>query len=291
MTTETALVLPDETQFKADMQAINRFQSIVHANMIKDQDYGVIPGTGTKPTLLKPGAEKISKLLGLADTYEIVDRQEQWDEGFFRYLVRCTLTHINSGMVVSEGLGECNSMESKYRYRWAWPSEVPEGFDKVHAASKTITKKDGTKAKLYRVDNDDVYSQVNTIVKMAKKRALVDAALSAGRLSNVFTQDIEDLDVSHGNGEVVVEPPAPAPKPAAAAPAEQQPSLVEAAKAMGAVEQEKPVFKNIGELLTRAYQELDLSKSNVMRLLDVESLDDIKDMGGAWLVLQNSVNK
>ena len=34
-----------------------------------------IPGTN-KPTLLKPGAEKIAKLLGLADSYEIMDRQE-----------------------------------------------------------------------------------------------------------------------------------------------------------------------------------------------------------------------
>jgi len=47
--------------------------------------------------------------------------------------------------------------------------------------------------KVGQVENEDIYSQVNTILKMAKKRALVDAALSAGRLSQVFTQDIEDM--------------------------------------------------------------------------------------------------
>jgi len=50
-----------------------------------------------------------------------------------------------------------------------------------------------------RVENEDIYSQVNTILKMAKKRALVDAALSAGRLSQVFTQDIEDM----GLGQII----------------------------------------------------------------------------------------
>ena len=35
----------------------------------------------------------------------------------------------------------------------------------------------------------------NTVLKMAKKRALVDAALLVGSLSDVFTQDIEDMDL------------------------------------------------------------------------------------------------
>ena len=59
----TALALPSEEQFRHDIDAINRFQQIVHANLIENQDFGVIPGT-QKPTLLKPGAEKIAKLLG-----------------------------------------------------------------------------------------------------------------------------------------------------------------------------------------------------------------------------------
>jgi len=37
-------------------------------------------------------------------------------------------------------------------------------------------------------------SQKNTILKMAKKRALVDAVLGFATLSEVFTQDLEDID-------------------------------------------------------------------------------------------------
>lgn len=185
--------LPDEQQLRHDLQAINKFQQIVHANMISGSDYGVIPGT-QKPTLLKPGAEKIAKLLGLADHYEILDRQEDWDKPFFRYLVKCSLESIATGTVISEGLGECNSMESKYRWRWVFPDDVPESIDKQKLTRRTGKRRDGKGTYTqYRLENEDIYSQVNTILKMAKKRALVDAALSAGRLSEVFTQDIEDM--------------------------------------------------------------------------------------------------
>jgi len=202
--TQTALALPDEAQFRQDIQAINRFQAIVHQNLVSDQDYGIIPGT-TKPTLLKPGAEKIAKLLGLSDQYEIVDRQEDWNKAFFRYLVKCKLIHVISQSLISEGLGECNSMESKYRWRWLSERDLPAGIDKTKLIAQERTAKTGGHWTVFRFENDDIYAQVNTILKMAKKRALVDAALSAGRLSNVFTQDMEDIESIRGD---IIEKPA-----------------------------------------------------------------------------------
>lgn len=190
--TTTAMTLPDEQTLRAEMQAINKFQQIVHANLVPNLDYGVIPGT-KKPTLLKPGAEKIAKLLGLADQYEIMDRQEDWNKPFFRYLIKCQLIHMVSGTVISEGLGECNSMESKYRYRWIGDRDLPADVDKTKLVSQERKGQSGGHWTVYRLDNEDIYSQVNTILKMSKKRALVDAALSAGRLSQLFTQDIEDM--------------------------------------------------------------------------------------------------
>jgi len=225
---EQGLALPDETSFKRDIQAINRFQQVAHANLVSGQDYGVIPGT-QKPTLLKPGAEKIAKLLGLADEYDILDRQEDWDKPFFRYLVKCRLISVRTGIVISEGLGECNSMESKYRWRDSkrvcpecGAEAIIKGKEQYGGGWICFAKKGGcgTKwndgadeiegQKLGRVENEDIYSQVNTILKMAKKRALVDAALSAGRLSNVFTQDIEDT----GMGDVAPPVEKPTAKPA-----------------------------------------------------------------------------
>lgn len=211
VTRDTELALPEPSILMDKLQAINEFQQIVHANLILGQDYGVIPGT-TKPTLLKPGAEKIAKLLNLADEYEILDSQEDWVSGFFRYMTKCRLRHISSGAVVSEGLGECNSMEAKYRWRETKRVCPHCGADTIIKGKKEYgggwlcfkkqggcgsTWTDGDKAiesqSTGRVENDDIYSQVNTLLKMSKKRALVDAALSAGRLSNIFTQDIEDM--------------------------------------------------------------------------------------------------
>jgi len=208
---ETGLTLPSEDRFIRDIRAINRFQEVVKENMIPGLDYGVIPGT-PKPTLLKPGAEKMAKLLGLADHYEIEDKTEDWDKPFFRYLIRCSLVSVSSGIPISEGLGECNSMESKYRWREAkrvcpvcGEEAIIKGKAEYGGGWVCFKKQGGCGSKFEdnavsiieqetgRVENDDIYSLVNTILKMATKRALVGAALSAGRLSAIFTQDIEDM--------------------------------------------------------------------------------------------------
>jgi len=191
----TPPTLPDEETFKSDLVQINRFQEIAKKQMVRGRDFGVVPGTD-KPTLLKPGAEKISKLLKLADTYEVIDRQEDWDKPFFRYLVKCQLKVTGTEVVVSEGFGECNSKENRYRWRWVYEGDLPPGID----TSQLVTRR-GRYGTQYRVENEDIFTQVNTMLKVAKKRALVDASLSAGRLSDVFTQDIEDFDTSQSGEE------------------------------------------------------------------------------------------
>lgn len=46
---------------------------------------------------------------------------------------------------------------------------------------------------VYRVPNDDIASQVNTVQKMSQKRALIAATLLAVNASEFFTQDMEDF--------------------------------------------------------------------------------------------------
>lgn len=177
---------------RREIEAVKQFQSLVMSQLVEGIDYGTIPGT-KKPTLLKSGAEKIAKLLALADLYEIIEQVEDWEKPLFSYTIRCSLAMVESGKVVSQGVGECNSMESKYRFRWVYPSEVPEGMDKSTLPVKTFKGKKGQNLTQYRLPNDDVFSLRNTFLKMAKKRALVDAALSVGRLSGIVTQDLDEL--------------------------------------------------------------------------------------------------
>ena len=204
-----ALPTIDETQ--GQLSAIVAFQKACQSYMIDGSDYGVIPGT-QKPTLLKPGAEKIIRLLGLADEYEI-ESVKDWDKPFFHFQVVCRLRHLASGQIVATGVGG-NAIAWEKRYRWRKAERVCpicnqeaiiKGKQEYGGGWLCFGKRGGCGAKFKdgdpdvegqetgRVLNEDIYSQVNTILKMAKKRSCVDAALSAGRLSDVFTQDLEDL--------------------------------------------------------------------------------------------------
>ena len=124
--------------------------------LISGIDYGVIPHCN-KPTLLKSGAEKILNFLGLIARTEIVNRVEDHNNAFFSYECKLFLIDYN-GVVKGEGIGICNTREGRY------------------------AKQNG-------------YAVQNTVLKMAKKRALVDAVLNVGNLSARFTQDVEDMNL------------------------------------------------------------------------------------------------
>ena len=130
----------------------------VRNHMVEGEDYGIVPG-GTKPTLFKPGAEKLNAVFGLSPLVEVSSRVENWDDGFVSYEVKVMLFNKRSEKVDAEGIGSCNSRERRYK-------------------------------------NQDAANIANTVLKMAKKRALVDATLSATRASGMFTQDLEDMDLS-----------------------------------------------------------------------------------------------
>src|SRR3954462_8762947 len=98
-------------EIKAQVQLI---QEVMQAVMQEGFHYGVIPGTD-KPTLLKPGAEKLCTVFRLAPMLHVVSRD--LPRGHREYEVKCTLVHIPTGRVCGEGVGLCSSMESRYRWR------------------------------------------------------------------------------------------------------------------------------------------------------------------------------
>lgn len=171
--------------------------------------YGIIPGTGKKPTLLKAGAEKLCLTFRLDPQYEI----EQKQEGVHLTITsKCTLYHIPSGQRFGSGMGSCSTKESKYAYRTSarkCPSCGSEAIIKGKAEYGggwiCFKKKGGCGAKYDdgdkaieaqtegRAPNDDIADQYNTVLKMSNKRALVAAVLNTTAASDIFTQDIEDL--------------------------------------------------------------------------------------------------
>jgi hypothetical protein len=194
----------------------------IQKHMREGADFGKIPGTD-KPTLLKPGAEKLVDLFRCTPKCKLVRSEEDFDRGFFNYMFRVQLVSRDAGCVLAEGYGSCNSRESRYRWRDAQRKCPACGVPSILASKKEPgffcwAKKGGCGAKFGandpailnqvagRVENDDVATLANTILKMAKKRALVDGAIALARCSDMFTQDAEDF----AEGEVVPAAPATA---------------------------------------------------------------------------------
>ena len=194
--------------------AIARYNAVVDFTrqvMKSEKDYGTIPGAGSKPTLLKPGAEKLCSLFGLAPKFIPQDHIVDFDKGLFYLQYECQLYRGTD--MVGSGLGSCNSMEKKYRYRQServCPScgkaTIIKGKQEYGGGFICFAKKGGCGAKFGETDqriigqetgqieNPDRADLLNTIDKMAQKRALVAAVLITTNASEFFTQDIEDMD-------------------------------------------------------------------------------------------------
>ena len=84
-------------------------QQIMATAMKDGEHYGRIPGCGDKPTLLKPGAEKLCLTFRLAPTYDVDERN--LDREHREYRVQCTLSSILTGAFLGQGVGTCSTME------------------------------------------------------------------------------------------------------------------------------------------------------------------------------------
>lgn len=178
------------------LKRVQELQAFVKEVMVPDVDFGTIPGT-QKPTLYQQGAQKLSEVYGFSWRFEDLPGSIQdWTAPLFVFRKRCVLTLRRDGRYVGDGIGSCNSKED--RYAWRWVFDIPAGIDKATLKTRK-TRNGGT---MYRLPNEDIYSLVNTIEKMACKRAFVMAVLGATRSSGIFTQDVEDLpDDAFGEAE------------------------------------------------------------------------------------------
>jgi len=162
-------------------------------------DYGKIPGVD-KPSLWDSGAQKIANLFGLGIRHELANKIEDWAKGFFHYHYRAVLYRLGDGREIANAEGSCNSMEEKYRYRWypEWDWEkIPEDERPPVADTQLRGKRGAKKYTFYAVERP-AFGQVNTICKMAQKRARVGAVLVGTRASEDFTQDVEDAPPDDG---------------------------------------------------------------------------------------------
>jgi hypothetical protein len=222
---ETGMPAPRRAQLSAELLKEEREQhqflsQYVKQCMVEGTDYGRIAGSD-KPTLLKPGAEKLIDLFSCTPEFTLVPEfcHEDFETGFFKYTFRCRIISRDLGAVLAEGYGSANSRESRFRWRLAHrkcpvcnKDAIIQGKSEYGGGWVCFKKKGGcgekyvatderiTSQTVGRVVNEDIADLDNTILKMAKKRAQVDGAIALARCSDMFTQDVEDFSLDLGAG-------------------------------------------------------------------------------------------
>jgi hypothetical protein len=172
------LDLPAEV-FRAglDRRKANRaaLMEWIRAALIESVDYGVIQTKRgpSKPSLWKPGAEKICGMLGVTVHFPTLHDYEQaalHGVDAKHIIIRCEI-HDAAGRVVADGIG-----------------------------ARTLAQD---------------YGDLNKALKMAEKSAHIDATLRMAGLSEVFTQDLEDMKDSEPAPKATTTTPPAQPEPAA----------------------------------------------------------------------------
>lgn len=199
---------PSLDRLKELLQMVKTMRSVIFVSGI---DFGPIPGTNDKPVLLLPGMEKLLRGLRLTPQYIPLTVIEDFEKPLFIYRYECRLIDEEGG-VVGAAIGSANSYESKWRWRDAKricphckKETIIKGKAEYGGGWICFAKKGGCGAKFRdgdesieaqavgRVENTDIFDQVNTIDKIAQKRALGSAIKGAAAVSEFFTVDLEDM--------------------------------------------------------------------------------------------------
>jgi hypothetical protein len=214
----------------------SKIQECMKALMREGEHYGASFPGDAKKNLLKPGADKLCFMFRFRPDF----RQESLElpGGHREIRTRCEIFHIETGVKLAEGVGTCSTMESKYRWRKAalkcpacGKETIIKGKAEYGGGWVCYAKNGGCgakyrdgdaaveKQKTGKIENPDIADTYNTVLKMSKKRAYVDAVITACAASDIFTQDAEDLReyAAHdGGGDLPPKPPAAPQKPAPA---------------------------------------------------------------------------
>lgn len=203
------MMIPIE-EAKARLAELQKF---VREVMVEGTHYGPPFPNSTKQVLYKAGGELLMEVYGYAVDVHVLKRIEKWTaaEGgpFFHYEVEALIYSKRTGNFVGRGIGSCNTRENRYRWRQgerACPSCGQEAIIKGKAqygggwlcwktkggCGAKFAENDAaiTDQKAGKVPNDDVETLVNTVLKIAKKRAYLDGAIAMTQSSGLFT--IED---------------------------------------------------------------------------------------------------
>lgn len=146
----------------------SQLRQFIKNELQKDSDYGIIPGV-KKESLYKPGAEKLANIFQLGSRIVKTDKEIDLEKNFAMIAVTVEVFHLPTGKAISQCEGICNSQEKKYKTRKNYSVKPP--VEEVTPIGDIL----------------------NTLTKMAQKRAYVGAVIIATGASDFFTMDVEDM--------------------------------------------------------------------------------------------------
>jgi hypothetical protein len=168
MSETTAVIIPQNAgvmSLKQIGDRVNLVHQVLEKVMRDGTHFGTVPGCGSKKVLLKPGADVLAMTFRLVPQFSVT--RTDLGDGHREYDVTCSM-YGPDGSLLGQGVGSASTMEKKYRYR-----------------------KD---AKGNQAENPDIADVYNTVLKIAKKRAHIDATLTVTGAADLFTQDLIDED-------------------------------------------------------------------------------------------------
>src|SRR5690606_1232807 len=105
-----------ETSLAELSQQRKLLKTFINRQLTRDIDYGIIPGT-PKPSLYKPGAEKIANIFQLGSRVVKTERVIDVQNNFAMFEVAIEVFHLPTGKAIAQCVGVCNSHEKKYKER------------------------------------------------------------------------------------------------------------------------------------------------------------------------------
>lgn len=107
-------------------------RNMMKAVLRQDVDYGVIPGTGSKPSLLKPGAEKLLQWFGYGNTNAPTGTERDSEGRRLGITYRCIVTKsLPSGQVVT--VASCDGYAGYDEDRFYTSAEQAEAKERANA--------------------------------------------------------------------------------------------------------------------------------------------------------------
>lgn len=286
-------------QANAILELKRQFKADVH--------YGPPYPGSKKHTLLKPGAEILSRRFGIYPHYEEMEKILQINpsnlsESVILYVYRCQMIDIATGAIVGEAIGACSSLEDKYRQRKAgricpecdkesirrssYPENIPA--EKRGWYCKDCKAKFAADAQVIIGQaegvtiNPNPLNELNTIIKISQKRAMVSAVLVATGASAYFSPgdtevkdlyDVAPLDDDSDMIDEVLDEGTTSSFP----PDIQVEKVSGDAPPSGDELPAWPTAESIGTLIRLSKEKLSLQESEIKRLLGLQNLEDVEE--------------